>query len=299
MTDETTGVAFFAYNTDQINYLRLATLAAMFVRKHMPTQKLCVITDSASWDWYTTTRDGERAEMLFDDIVLTNPTPFKNKRVHYDSPYTKFVSDFKNRNKHKVFDYSPYDRTLLLDIDYIVQNNSLEFVFDTDSSVALFHDAETLVGKKPHPNQQYLSETGIPHLWSTVIYFNKNHTLTEQFFKLWAHVADNYEFYSFLYGFSSEMFRTDFCVSIATHILNGMGPGELIDDLPQKMIYMSQKDDIVKVNGPDDWVYMVNDRQEEWKDTVTRIANENVHVMNKRALERHYEDLVAALESVI
>jgi len=296
MTDETTGVVFFAYNTEQINYLKLATLAAHYVRRHMPEQSICVITDSASWEWFSSTADGGRADQVFDDVVLTTASNRPNKRVHYDSPYTKFVSAFKNGNKHRVFEFSPYDRTLLLDTDYIVQNADLEYVFDTESSVTLFHGAETLVGLPPHPKQQYLNEAGIPMMWSTAVYFNKNHSLTEEFFNMWAHVADNYEFYTFLYGFPGDMFRTDFCVSIAAHLLNGMGPGELIEDFPQDMIYMSQRDDIIKINDIDDWVFLVNDREEEWVDTATRITNENLHVMNKRALERRYDELMERFE---
>ena len=55
-------------------------------------------------------------------------------------------------------------------------------------------------------------------------------------------------------------------------------------------------DDIVSINTVDEWGYLVNDRQENWKDTLTLIQKENVHVMNKRALDRNFDDIMAALE---
>jgi hypothetical protein len=292
------GIVFFAYNTEQINYLNLSVIAARYAKRHMPGLPVCLITSHGDWDWFekNSKLSDEALSEIFDEVVLSEPGHQKNTRTHHDSPWYQFVSDFRNGNKHRVFELSPYDQTLLLDIDYIVQNNHLQYVFDTDESVNLFHRAENLIGEMPAPAQQYLNDYGIPMLWSTVIYFNKEHELAKLFFDLWAHIAKNYEFYRFLYNFPGKMFRTDFCVSIAAHIINGMGSGELIGDFPDPMIYMSQKDDIVKINSADDWIYMVNDRQQAWENSLTRISGENVHVMNKRAIERHYNDLMKLLD---
>jgi hypothetical protein len=206
------------------------------------------------------------------------------------------VSEFKNSNKHQVAEYTPYDKTLLIDVDYIIQNNDLDYVFDTDTEVALFHNAESLHGLPPADTERWLNLAGIPMKWSTVIYFDKHQELSKLFFETWAHIAANYDFYKFLYGFSSNMYRTDFCVSIASHILNGMGEGELIADFPSNLINMNQRDDIAKINAIDDWVFLINDRAENWKDTTTRIKSENIHVMNKRSLDRFYAYLNQAFD---
>jgi hypothetical protein len=145
-------------------------------------------------------------------------------------------------------------------------------------------------------SQQYLSAGGIPMLWSTAIYFDRNTDLAQMFFDTWAHVADNYEFYHFLYGFPDHMYRTDYCVSIAAHILNGMGAGNLISDFPQPMINMSQLDDIARISGPDEWDYLVNDPEENWRNTLTKIQGENVHVMNKRSIDRKFQDIMSSLD---
>ncbi len=285
---ETRGVALFAYNTDQIDYAKLALLAARYVKRHMKNNNICLVTDQGTWDYLVDSRSAERSDVAFDDVVISPVVHTANKRIHYDSPWTKFVSEFKNSNKHQIINYTPYDKTLLIDIDYIVQNNSLDYLFDTDSEVALFHNSEDLAGFPPAITETWLKPTGIPMLWSTVVYFDKHNDISRMFFDMWAHVHDNYDFYKFLYGFSGNMYRTDFAVSIAAHLMNGMGDGELVTDIYGKLINMSQRDDITKVNAIDDWVYLLNDRMENWKDSVTRIKGENVHVMNKRALERFY-----------
>jgi hypothetical protein len=48
-TDETTGVCFFAYNNEHIDYVQLAVLAAAYVKKHMKHNTTCLITDEGTY----------------------------------------------------------------------------------------------------------------------------------------------------------------------------------------------------------------------------------------------------------
>jgi hypothetical protein len=297
MTKPTTGVCFFAYNTEQFDYGKLALLASMYVKKFMKHNNVTLITDEGTLGWIRQQFSEDVVDANIDNVILTDIDHGSNIRLHYDSPWTKFKSEFKNSNKHKIIEYTPYDRTLMLDIDYIVQNNNLDYIFDTDQAVTMYHDAINLRNLDPGLYEQDLKPYGIPMLWSTVVYFDKHNPLTQLFFDTWAHVKDNYDFYKFLYGFPGKMYRTDYCVSIAAHILNGMGTGELIDNFyDEKMIYMSQRDDIATVNEVDEWVYIVNNRAENWKNIVARVNKENVHVMNKRALDRQCEKLMEMLK---
>lgn len=108
------------------------------------------------------------------------------------------------------------------------------------------------------------------------------------FFDTWAHIAGNYEFYQYLYNFPSKLFRTDYCVSIAVHILTGMvGRDDLFgnfNDTP--LINMSQKDDIIEAINDNEWIFIAHDPKEEWKNILVRSQNQDIHVMNKRALGR-------------
>ena len=42
-------------------------------------------------------------------------------------------------------------------------------------------------------------------------------------------------------------------------------------------------------------VNLLQSAKENWKDNLTLIKRENVHVMNKRALERHYDTIMNKL----
>ena len=45
------GVTFFAYNNEQIDYIKLAVLAASAVKKHMKNNQTCLITNEDSLSW--------------------------------------------------------------------------------------------------------------------------------------------------------------------------------------------------------------------------------------------------------
>ena len=71
-----------------------------------------------------------------------------------------------------------------------------------------------------------------------------------------------------------------------------MQDGDVINKIPTSMINVNQKDDIVEVQDKTKWVMIANDQRENWKNIVVQTNDLDLHVMNKRALGRHYKDLV-------
>lgn len=286
------GVCFFAYNTDQIDYVKLSLLPALYVKKFMKNNNTCLITDEGDFAWLEKSQPQHVIDAAFDEVIFTNVKHTNNIRTHHDSPWTKFDSQFKNSNKHLINQYSPFDKTLLLDMDFFVRNNSFDYLFDSDVSVGMFKEAQNLRTERPGLYEQYLNPVGIPMWWSTAIYFDKSPE-SKLFFDTWAHVAENYDFYKFLYNFPPHMFRTDYCVSIATHILNGMRDGDFVHEfLSNSMQYMDQRDDIVEIKTADDWIFLSNDIEKPWQDVLTRNVRQNLHVMNKRSIDRHFTSLL-------
>lgn len=291
------GCCFFAYNNDQIDYVKIAMLAALYVKKFMKNNNTCLITTEGDYNWLLESQDTELAERAFDEVVFTNNVEHKaNVRKHHDSPWTTFESHFKNSNKYLINTYSPFDKTLLLDIDYFVRNDSLDYLFENDISVGMFDSAIDLRSDTSHLYEQYLNPVGIPMWWSTVVYFDKSEQ-SQQFFDMWAHITEDYDFYKFLYNWPGKMYRTDYCVSVASHILNGMQQGEHIHKIIYgAMKYMDQKDDLIEIKDADDWIFVSNDRDENWKDILTRNKRDNLHVMNKRAIERNFDSMLEAVK---
>lgn len=287
MTDyaDQKGVCFFAYNNDQLDYVRMALLAGRYVKKYLGLP-VCLITNEGSEAWLEQSNPKELVEEVFDYIITTNDEMKQNHRRHYDSPWTEFSAQFNNSNKHKIYEYSPFEKTLLLDIDYIVKSDSLLKYFDSEHGVCMFDNALTLRNELPADRERFLYDAGVKMWWSTVVYFDRS-KFSEMFFNTWAHIADNYEFYQYLYNFPSKLFRTDYCVSIAVHILSGMtGNHDMLGNFDNTSMYnMSQKDDIIETDDLTDWIFLAHSPREQWKNILVRSQND-IHVMNKRALGR-------------
>lgn len=286
---ETKGVCFFAYNNEAIDYIELAILAAAQSKRHL-NLPVTVITDAGTYNWLKQKHGGvEHAKKYIDNIVITDEDLKANYRKHWDSPWSSFNAPFFNSNKHKIWEYSPYDQTLLLDIDYMIRSDTLLHSLDHYEGVCMFNNAVNLRSELPGSRERFLFDAGIPMWWSTVVYFDRT-DVSKLFFDLWAHVADNYDFYQYLYNFPGKLFRTDYCVSIAVHILNGMTTGDSINSFPASLINMDQKDDIVEVRD-NEWIMLANDTDKQWENIVVKITGQDLHCMNKRALSRHAKQI--------
>jgi len=289
------GAIFFAYNNEQIDYVKLACLSAISVKAHMqiPTT---LISNTGSIESYkhSTEKSSIFLRTAFDTIIKEEPENLHNVRNYYDTPYANYKAQFNNLNKHEVFELSPYDQTILFDVDFLANNAILNLAFDVNSPVQLYRNAQTLKNTEPDHNlDRRLNEVGIPLYWSTIIYFDKS-PISKMFFDMWAHVKENYDYYQSLYKFPEGLYRTDFAVSISIHLLKNFVQytDDLFAELPgSPMKYMAYKDDIASVdkNGI---VFFANNYKEEWNNILTYSEGENLHMMNKRAIDRHYDKLM-------
>lgn len=291
MSEESRGVCMFAYNNSQLDYIKYAHFAAHYVKQNMSNNNTCLITDTGSYAWLKESVSPELHAACFDTVVVHDVVHASNSRKHYDSPWTEFNAQFNNKNKDDIFSLSPFEKTLLIDTDYFIQNNFYDYIFETDVPVSLHRNARYLEHQLPYLNEQTLNEAGIHHWWSTVVYFDKSQE-SKIFFDLWEHVKDNWDYYHLLYQFPPGLFRTDFCVSIAAHILNGFNNHDYLHDFTGiPLINMDQKDDVVEIKSLNDWILLSHNRKEPWKNILTRIVKDNIHVMNKRSLDRHSETI--------
>jgi hypothetical protein len=289
---EKQGVCFFVYNNNQLDYVELLMLAARYVKEYLKLP-VCMITDDGTYNWMLETQSESDIDAYIDYIKITQDQFKDNPRTHKDSPWAEFTAQFQNSNKHKIWEYSPFEQTLLMDTDYIVKNDFLLHSFNK-TGVSMYNNALSARNDTPHNNEVLLYPSGIKMWWSTVVYFDRSN-VSKMFFDLWNHVADNYEFYQFLYNFPGGLFRTDYCVSIAVHILNGMEESTIIDNFDNvPMYYLSQDDDIIDINNKQDWICLGCDQKENWKNLLIKHSNLDLHVMNKRALLRMQDKIKEA-----
>ena len=298
--EEENGIAIIAYNNSQLNYLQFAAITSAYVKLHMKNNKVALITDTGTEDWMNISMPKDHVDLLFDYVISHEVHHDPNPRRHFDSPWTEFTTQFSNKNKDNIFELTPFEKTLLIDSDYFICNNFYDRVFESGLPLGLHRDAIYLEGQPPYLNEIDLNEAGIHHWWSTAVYFDKSEE-SKIFFGIWEHVKENWDYYALLYQFPPGLFRTDFCVSIAIHILNGFTNEHHVYDFDGvPLINMDQKDDLIRVKDFTDMTFLSHNRSEPWKNIMVRKQNENLHIMNKRAMARQsdkmYEDLITALK---
>ena len=286
------GVLLIAYNNGKIDYEKLAIVAASNVKRHMKNNHVTLLTDLNTYNALQIELTMDQLADTFDHIIVEDIEHERNTRMHRDSPWTEFSTQFNNKNKHSIFQKSPYEQTLMIDVDYIVGNNSLDTIFDTNYELAMYKDAVSVRNYKPRIWEQKLHPDGIDMWWSTVVYWRNDSEVAKLFFGIWQHVKQNYQYYKWLYKFPGVLFRTDYAASIAVHILNGHDTGNIVSELPGKVMRFSEQiDDIVEFKSISDYVLLCPDPKELWKNICSRVSNENIHLMNKMAILRHYPKL--------
>jgi len=278
----TKGAIFFAYNNDKIDYVKLSVLAASSVKKHL--QLPCTLIT-----------DKKINESIFDTVIVEKKEKGKNVRTFYDTENNNFLAQFNNLNKHKVFELSPYDQTILFDVDFLVNNAILNLAFDVNSPIQLYKNAQTLKNTEPeHALDRQLNIDGMSLYWSTVIYFDKS-SMSKMFFNIWEYVKNNYDYFQLLCNFPKGLYRTDYAVSIAMHILKGYSEysDDLFSELPASpMKYMAYKDDIINVDKHG-ITFLVSNNE---KNYLTYSTEENLHIMNKMSMFRHFNNLLKLYE---
>ena len=95
----------------------------------------------------------------FSDDIFKIVT--QNIRVLNDG-YTSKTVPFINSNRASVWDLTPYDRTLLIDSDFLIMSNRLNEYWDADTNVMLSPSMQDVRGDRKGILDSWVSETGIP-----------------------------------------------------------------------------------------------------------------------------------------
>jgi hypothetical protein len=282
------GFLLIAFNNNEIDYIKLAISCALSIKRHLEYNHITLVTESTNWLEKILSKVD--IEKIFDNIIIVNPPNQKNIRTHYDSPWTKFKAPFLNNKRSSAYELSPYEETILVDVDYLVMSDSLDLVWGCDDDFLINKDATNLRNEKFHDKEIRLYKDGIPMYWATLIYFKKS-DLAKRIFDLTIFIKENYLFYKHLYKFPGKLFRNDYAFSIAIHIISGFIESD-INSFPISTIKtMDQKDDIVDVNK-DDILFLSHDPEKPWINHLVKLQKTDVHILNKRSLLRHYEQII-------
>lgn len=241
------GILLLYSESDKLDYLKLAELCARLAKYH--TQ-------------------------LPVTIKQLNPKQ-KNARTFRWQDNKLETMEWNNYNRCDAYNLSPYDQTLLIDVDYMIQNDTLAQYFYTDHEYMCHNHSWDITNNNVFRHDLYISNNKFEMRWATVVYFTKS-SKNEMIFETWRSVQENYEYYSKLFGFSVTPYRNDFAMSISHQINYGYANINTFNyDLPA----LSSTDEIIDYNAGK-WLVKY-----ELKNThnVLRYTGD-LHVMNKRSL---------------
>lgn len=293
MTTPTRGFLFFAHNNEEIDYGKLALVAALMIKRNLVNNQVCIVTDSGTYGYLQECYSQELLDQAFDKVIFVERDyrEKSNHRIFRDTQYTEKNLSWYNGTRVDAYSISPFDETILLDTDVLVQDSMFDLVWDLEENIIINRDSINLMGKEPAPQEKRLAHCSIPMYWATAIFFRKS-LEAERFFYLYQHVKEQYSTYCFIYGFPKGLFRNDFVVSIAVHMMNGFVESGFIKSFPRaEMITSYDTDELVEV-GINKLKFLANDQDDKHKYHYVNVGKRTVHCMNKYSLSRQADNLI-------
>jgi hypothetical protein len=274
----TRGVLIFAQNNSDIDYVQIAIFSAKQVKEHLNVP-VTLVTENREYFFATYPEEVS----LFDNIIDVE-SEFSQKKQFNDGSLSSKMLYWKNFSRSDCYNISPYDETLVIDADFIINSNILSRIWDAPTDFAIYKISYDLAQWRDNKAFKYINQTSAPFYWATVFYFRKSET-TNSFFTLVQHIRQNWQYYKSLYSIDTNTFRNDFAFSIAIHIFNGGTDGTFATPLPGKLYYTMDKDVLVSVKD-NSMQFLVEKQQVHGDYTLLKTNNLDVHVMNKYSLAR-------------
>mgnify|MGYP000196370655 CR=1 FL=1 len=271
----TRGVLIFAQNNSEIDYAKISLFAAEQVKRHLNVP-VSLITDSKDW----LLQSQPTAVEVFDQFITTWTDTQQTKRF-YDGTLASKTLTWKNLNRSDCYDLTPYDETLVIDSDYIINSTNLSKIWNNQNDFLIYQDSFDLAQWRDDRSFRYLNQYAIPFYWATAFYFKKSNE-NQAFFDLVKHIKLNWSYFRALYNIDTTVFRNDFAFSIAIHM---MGP-DFANPLPGKMNYTLDRDVLVDIEDTT-LKFLVEKKNYSGEYIATKTKNLDMHVMNKYSLTRY------------
>lgn len=272
----TRGALIFAHNNPQIDYTKLAVFAASRVSKFLNIP-VSLVTDNANW--LTTNYPNH----TFDKVIEISPQRGNTKQVFDGSLYAKDV-EWLNLTRYRAYDLTPYDKTLVIDSDYIINSSILNLAFDRDDDFQIYQRSFDLAGWRDKKQFERVNTYSVPFYWATAFVFQKNQ-ITQIFFDLITYIKSNWMYFRALYNIEGATYRNDYAFSIAIHIMNGKTNGGFATELPGTMTYILDRDVLVGMNETS-MQFLLEKKDHLGEYTLAKTSSLDVHVMNKMSLSR-------------
>lgn len=274
------GILIYAHNNESVDYALLSIISAGLAKKNLQVP-VSLITDNKTVLWMKKSKIYHRAEIIFENIIDNSIEYEGNKRILHDGFDNKTVP-FINSDRFSAWDLTPYDRTLLIDSDFLILSSHLAEYWNADYDVMLGKEIKDFCDNRLGYYDRYISDTGVKLYWATTVMFTKNN-YSKLFFDLVKYIKENYLKVSEIFRFNPAQFRNDIAFSIAKHILSGFEEIKS-GDLPSVITTIDR-----------DILFDVKDRKLSFLLTpkmdqnycAATVKDIDVHVMNKQSIVRN------------
>lgn len=283
------GVLIFAHNSRQVDYALLSIVAGGMAKKNLKVP-VSLVTDESTVEWMTSSNILPKAKKIFDKIIEVSRPLTTNQRLLVDGYSNKMVP-FINENRMSAWDITPYERTLVIDSDFIVMSDRLNEYWDSNDSLLIAPAMNDIRGDRIGVLDKWVAETGISLSWATTFMFTKNNE-SRMFFNLVDQVKKNYSYYADLFRFNPTPYRNDIAFSVAKHILYGFEESYTAG-LPN-ILTISGKDQILSVEE-NKIRFLINDDMSEDHVVGTLVYDRDVHIMNKQSIIRFSDKFLSYL----
>lgn len=258
----TTGIVMFAHDSEQVSYTRLASWNAARIRQ-FTNLPICLITSTPGITGF--------------DHVINVTRPASQSR--YFADFNSRV-EWTNSGRWQAYALTPFDRTVVIDADYVVNSNQLSILAELNYDFVSVKHNYDVTGLHDFVAHSQIGRARLPAYWATVFAFRSS-ALADRVFYSWQMVAENWQHYIDLYRINSNLYRNDTALSIALHIAYGFDhrsvpfiPWAVATVLPEHNIRLDN----------DVW-------QIEFNDTANRsrrvnITGQDLHVMGKNNLQK-------------
>jgi hypothetical protein len=281
------GIIILAHNNRKIDYAKMALIAAKFAGKNLGVP-VSLITDDETIQWMQQSQIWKETESIFDQIITTERPDTDNQRILYDGNDHDRVP-FLNSNRSVIWHHTPYERSLLIDSDFLICSDNLNNYWDIDKDILISGGFNDIQGDRSGVLDRWVSETGTHLYWATTVMFTKNEK-SKIFFQLVDYVRENYKYYADLFRFKSDQYRNDISFSVAKHILDGFEKSQI--SLPD-VFTVQDKDILEKINDDGRMIFSIKSSIDTESFYLVSIKDRDVHIMNKQSIIRHYERLMS------
>tara|TARA_Y100000589_G_scaffold232888_1_gene220411 strand:- start:280 stop:1119 length:840 start_codon:yes stop_codon:yes gene_type:complete len=270
------GVLLFAYNNEQLDYVKQAIFCAKRI-KEFTNLNVTLVTDTPNQ-----IKKYPFHKKYIDHVLPASKSTETQQKKFYDgSDYID--ATWKNFSRVSCYKFTPYEKTIVMDTDFIVSSDAILKCFNTQHDFMINRYAFDLNTTRDNSEELLVSNTSIPMYWATIFYFRKTNK-TRILFDLVQYIRDNWSYYKLLYNFVSKTYRNDFAFSIALHILSNHQT-ELWPKIIPTLYMITDRDNLVDIKHDKMTLLLKNGE----KEIVASLTGSDLHVMNKFSLDRQID----------